>query len=134
MDDRDVGRRRHDGEDLQADPDPGLQALPSPQEDRDDGDVLGQSYFWTDEWQEGEREAEADIEAGRVTSHDSADEAIADLLGPGDAELLREIALHFIADLKPNHYARVNEIANVIDGIPRTPDLPPYVRIGEVWV
>jgi bifunctional DNA-binding transcriptional regulator/antitoxin component of YhaV-PrlF toxin-antitoxin module len=33
-----------------------------------------QAWFWTPEWQAGEREAQADLEAGRVETYDSADE------------------------------------------------------------
>jgi len=36
-----------------------------------------QAWFWTKRWQEGEREAEEDIRAGRVHSFDSAKEAVA---------------------------------------------------------
>lgn len=36
-----------------------------------------QSWFWTRRWQEGEREAEEDIRAGRVHSFGSAKEAVA---------------------------------------------------------
>jgi hypothetical protein len=32
-----------------------------------------QAWFWSDRWQEMEREAEADIAAGRVTTHDSTE-------------------------------------------------------------
>ena len=32
-----------------------------------------QAWFWTDGWQEGEREASADIEAGRVERFESED-------------------------------------------------------------
>jgi AbrB family looped-hinge helix DNA binding protein len=35
-----------------------------------------QAYFWTEEWQKGEREADEDIRAGRVKTFYSADEAI----------------------------------------------------------
>jgi AbrB family looped-hinge helix DNA binding protein len=35
-----------------------------------------QAYFWTEEWQKGERQADEDIKAGRVKTFDSADEAI----------------------------------------------------------
>ena len=38
-----------------------------------------QAYFWTRRWQEGEREADADIKAGRVKTFDSVDELIKDL-------------------------------------------------------
>lgn len=38
-----------------------------------------QAYFWTKEWQEAEREASEDIEAGRVKTFDSAEELIKDL-------------------------------------------------------
>jgi len=38
-----------------------------------------QAYFWTKRWQEGEREADEDIEAGRVKTFDSVDELIKDL-------------------------------------------------------
>ncbi|MEW6233548.1 MAG: AbrB/MazE/SpoVT family DNA-binding domain-containing protein [Chloroflexota bacterium] len=36
-----------------------------------------QAWFWTKRWQEGEREAEEDIHAGRIHSFDNAKEAIA---------------------------------------------------------
>ena len=39
----------------------------------------GQAYFWTKEWQQGEREAGEDIKAGRVKTFDSVDELIKDL-------------------------------------------------------
>ena len=35
-----------------------------------------QAWFWTRRWQEGEREAEADIQAGRVHKFGNAKEAI----------------------------------------------------------
>lgn len=38
-----------------------------------------QAYFWTDAWQEGEREAEEDLREGRVERFESLDELIADL-------------------------------------------------------
>jgi antitoxin PrlF len=38
-----------------------------------------QSYFWTKEWQEAEKEASEDIKAGRVKAFDSVDELIQDL-------------------------------------------------------
>ncbi|MBI4295269.1 MAG: AbrB/MazE/SpoVT family DNA-binding domain-containing protein [Chloroflexi bacterium] len=36
-----------------------------------------QAWFWTKRWQEGEREAEEDIRAGRIHRFDNAQEAIA---------------------------------------------------------
>ena len=38
-----------------------------------------QAWFWTDRWQTMEREADADVAAGRVTIVDGADELIANL-------------------------------------------------------
>lgn len=38
-----------------------------------------QAWFWTPEWQKGEREADADIKAGRVYRADSVEELIASL-------------------------------------------------------
>ena len=38
-----------------------------------------QAYFWTKRWQEGERESDEDIKAGRVKTFDSVDELIEDL-------------------------------------------------------
>lgn len=38
-----------------------------------------QAWFWTKEWQQGEREASEDIAAGRVTRHESVDAMFADL-------------------------------------------------------
>ena len=37
---------------------------------------VSQAYFWTEEWQAGEREADEDIAAGRGRHFDSAAEAI----------------------------------------------------------
>ena len=34
------------------------------------------AYFWADDWQEGEQEADEDIRAGRVTSFDDPEEGI----------------------------------------------------------
>jgi AbrB family looped-hinge helix DNA binding protein len=36
-----------------------------------------QAWFWTPEWQEGERQADADIAAGRVTRFESDEEFLA---------------------------------------------------------
>ncbi len=38
-----------------------------------------QAYFWSKRWQQEEREADEDIEAGRVRVFDDADSLIADL-------------------------------------------------------
>lgn len=38
-----------------------------------------QAWFWTPEWQAGEREASADIAAGRLTVHESDDAFLASL-------------------------------------------------------
>lgn len=35
-----------------------------------------QQWFWTEEWQAGEREAQADIDAGRIKNFDSMEEFI----------------------------------------------------------
>jgi hypothetical protein len=35
-----------------------------------------QDWFWSEEWQAAEREVDADLEAGRVRTFQSADEAI----------------------------------------------------------
>lgn len=38
-----------------------------------------QSYFWTKEWQEAEKEASEDIKDGRVKAFDNVDELMKDL-------------------------------------------------------
>jgi antitoxin MazE len=38
-----------------------------------------QAYFWTEEWQEAEREAESDIDEGRVEAYETVDDLIAAL-------------------------------------------------------
>ena len=38
-----------------------------------------QAYFWTKRWQEGEREADEDIRAGRVRAFNSVEELVEDL-------------------------------------------------------
>jgi AbrB family looped-hinge helix DNA binding protein len=42
-----------------------------------------QAYFWTEEWQKGERKADADIKAGRVKRFKSAADAVKHLEGKG---------------------------------------------------
>jgi AbrB family looped-hinge helix DNA binding protein len=38
-----------------------------------------QAYFWTEAWQKGEAEAEADIKAGRIKTFDSVEDLLEDL-------------------------------------------------------
>jgi AbrB family looped-hinge helix DNA binding protein len=40
-----------------------------------------QAYFWTEEWQRGERKADQDIKAGRVKQFNSVTEAVKYLEG-----------------------------------------------------
>ena len=40
-----------------------------------------QAYFWTEEWQKGERKADEDIKAGRVKRFKSAPDAVKHLEG-----------------------------------------------------
>lgn len=60
----------------------------------EDGDVAivpmvqvpaNQQWFWTKEWQQGEQEADEDIQAGRVQSFEDSDEAMT-WLDSDDAE------------------------------------------------
>jgi AbrB family looped-hinge helix DNA binding protein len=44
-----------------------------------------QAWFWTERWQQMEREAQADIDAGRVRSYKNVDEALDDLENINDA-------------------------------------------------
>jgi len=48
-----------------------------------------QSWFWTDRWQQGEKEAEADIRAGRVHRFASIDEALAFLDAPSEKKAVK---------------------------------------------
>ncbi len=43
------------------------------------GDEESQSYFWSESWQQAEREADEDIRAGRTARFDTVDDLIADL-------------------------------------------------------
>jgi AbrB family looped-hinge helix DNA binding protein len=45
-----------------------------------------QSWFWTERWQNGEKEAEEDIESGRVHKFENADDAITFLHRQSDNE------------------------------------------------
>jgi AbrB family looped-hinge helix DNA binding protein len=38
-----------------------------------------QAYFWTEDWQEAEREAERDLAEGRVEAYETVDELVAGL-------------------------------------------------------
>ena len=38
-----------------------------------------QAYFWTDDWQEAEKDAERDLAEGRVESYETVDDLIAGL-------------------------------------------------------
>ncbi len=38
--------------------------------------LKSQAYFWTKEWQEGEKQADEDIKAGRVKTFATAEELI----------------------------------------------------------
>lgn len=38
-----------------------------------------QAYFWTKEWQEAEKEASADVKAGRTKTFDTVEELMKDL-------------------------------------------------------
>ncbi|HWH12731.1 MAG TPA: hypothetical protein VG165_16540 [Solirubrobacteraceae bacterium] len=48
-----------------------------------------QAWFWTDRWQVMEREAQADIDAGRTETYPSPEEFIADLDREADDRGLR---------------------------------------------
>ena len=58
--------------------------------ERDDGVIelrptvavpADQRWFWTERWQEMERQADADIAAGRIAQFDTVDDFLADLDG-----------------------------------------------------
>ena len=44
-----------------------------------------QAWFWTEQWQKAEREAQADIDAGRVHHYANVDDALAALEKRSDA-------------------------------------------------
>ena len=45
-----------------------------------------QAWFWTERWQQLEREAQADIDAGRVRTFENVDDALDALRGLDNAE------------------------------------------------
>lgn len=45
-----------------------------------------QQWFWTEEWQKGEREAQAEIDAGRVKAFDSMNDFLEDLRNNDDED------------------------------------------------
>ena len=55
-----------------------------------------QDYFWTPEWQKDEREADEDIEAGRVKRFSTAEELIADLDDYGNRFSNADVAIHYL--------------------------------------
>ncbi len=58
---------------ITVEPDGALRLIPKIAIDRD------QAYFWTRRWQEGERQAEEDLHAGRVRDFESMDDLLRDL-------------------------------------------------------
>jgi hypothetical protein len=56
-----------------------LPAIPIPDLKRPKRIPKDQAWSWTEEWQAGEREANADLKAGRYKEFDSVEELIADL-------------------------------------------------------
>ncbi len=51
---------------------------------------MTQDYYWTPEWQKGEREADADIKAGRTTLFTSSAELISYLKDANDHDAVLE--------------------------------------------
>lgn len=45
-----------------------------------------QQWFWTEEWQTGEREAQAEIDAGRIKNFDSMEDFLGELRKNDDAD------------------------------------------------
>jgi antitoxin MazE len=45
-----------------------------------------QAWFWSERWQQMEKEAQSDVEAGRIMEHDSIEDLIIDLDAQHDAE------------------------------------------------
>ncbi len=46
--------------------------------------VRSQAYFWTERWQEGEREAEEDLKAGRYKNFDDIESLLDELEENGE--------------------------------------------------
>jgi AbrB family looped-hinge helix DNA binding protein len=59
--------------DVKIEPDGSIRLTPQMAIDR------SQAYFWTKRWQEGELQAEEDIQAGQVKKFEAVDDLIADL-------------------------------------------------------
>ncbi|MBI3977786.1 MAG: AbrB/MazE/SpoVT family DNA-binding domain-containing protein [Chloroflexi bacterium] len=69
---------------------------------RDDGVVelrpqltidAAQTWFWKDHWQQMEREADADVTAGRIETLENVEDFLADLdAGAGSADARREVS------------------------------------------
>jgi len=65
-----------------------------------------QSYFWTEEWQEDEREADEDIKAGRTRRFSTAQEAISwlrsadsmDYTTPYTIDKIKDGTIHYNSD------------------------------------
>jgi len=72
---RQIGLREGDLLEVIVEPDGSLRLIPKVAVDR------SQTYFWTERWQAGERETEADLQAGRFKDFDSMDDLLADLEG-----------------------------------------------------
>ena len=62
-----------------------------------------QAWFWTEEWQAGEREAEADLVAGRYETFDTMEDLIDDFTFhyEGDVCVFRNIGPHAIVEREP---------------------------------
>jgi len=67
---RQANLKEGDTLELSIDEDGALRLLPKVAIDR------SQAYFWSQRWQDGEREAQDDIENGRVSRFDNIDDAL----------------------------------------------------------
>jgi hypothetical protein len=72
-----------------------------------------QSWFWTPEWQAGEREASDDIAAGRVNRYPSAEDFLASIgfgpLKPEEAKIAVQAAIHAVEAHRFAEYAGTGE-------------------------